>query len=249
MGGGGQETTTRAEFPPEFRPLAEAAVRQIMALQQGLPLSQFGTPRLTPTAGISPFQQAAMNMLPQTLAPTAGLQSLATLGPSLAGTAQRSLEAGAPTVGANWALQQLAPGLSPMQGATTPVPGPTTFVPQPLGDVQGLTQQLGRPIPTETPALSPIDFPTDTGSTGSNLTALIGQAVQPFIGQAQQQIQQALAALPSGFQTGAYFGPGSPDLGLPNLITPEQYQQSLAFYGPAYMQQYSPLATFTPGGG
>ena len=43
-GGGGQTTTsTQASYPPEFRGLAESAVRQIQALQGLLPLTNFAT--------------------------------------------------------------------------------------------------------------------------------------------------------------------------------------------------------------
>jgi hypothetical protein len=148
--GGGGTQTTQAEYPPEFRPLATAAVEQIRALQRALPLAAFAEPRPPLTAGVSPYQQAAMNLLPGLLTPTAGLQSLGTLGPSFAGAAQNALQAGQPTGGAQWALNRLAPGVVPLPNMML-VPGPTSFAPQTLGDVATLQAALQQPIPGMTP--------------------------------------------------------------------------------------------------
>ena len=64
-GGGGTTTTqTHAEYPEEFRPLAEAAVKQIIALQGRLPLENFGEAQLARVAGLSPFTQAGMSLVP-----------------------------------------------------------------------------------------------------------------------------------------------------------------------------------------
>lgn len=79
MAGGGSQTTTKAEFPPEFRPLATSAVSQIQALQNAQPLASFGTADPQDVAGISPFQQAALNFVPQLFAPSPGVAALHSL--------------------------------------------------------------------------------------------------------------------------------------------------------------------------
>ena len=64
-GGGGTSTTqAHAEYPEEFRPLAEAAVKQIIALQGRLPLESFGEAQTARVAGLSPFTQAGMSLVP-----------------------------------------------------------------------------------------------------------------------------------------------------------------------------------------
>ena len=76
MAGGGGTSTTKSEFPPEFRPLAESAVEQIQALQDALPLSGFAASNPREVPGLAPFQQAALGLLPSTLLPTQGLKTL-----------------------------------------------------------------------------------------------------------------------------------------------------------------------------
>ena len=133
MGGGGSRpqsstTTQSAEYPPEFRPLASSAVGQIQALQNLLPLAQFGATHPMQTAGISPFQQATLNQIPFTLSPTAGLQGLFGLQQPLGNLAQAALGYGGPTPAAQWALSRLGapqfvggppPSITP-QGIATP---------------------------------------------------------------------------------------------------------------------------------
>lgn len=57
------KTTTSSEFPPEFRPLAEGAVRQLLELQKVLPIAAFAEFEPAGTAGIAPMQQFAMDQL------------------------------------------------------------------------------------------------------------------------------------------------------------------------------------------
>ena len=161
MGGGGSRpqsstTTQSAEYPPEFRPLASSAVGQIQALQNLLPLAQFGATHPMQTAGISPFQQATLNQIPFTLSPTAGLQGLFGLQQPLGNLAQAALGYGGPTPAAQWALSrlgapQLAGGLPPNimpQG----VAAPTNVLGAPISSMD-LAALLGQPIPQATPFL------------------------------------------------------------------------------------------------
>lgn len=76
MGGGtSSKTSTSSEFPPEFRPLAEGAVRQLLQLQGHLPIAGFADFQPAGTAGIAPMQQYAMDYLvPATMQTTPGQQ-------------------------------------------------------------------------------------------------------------------------------------------------------------------------------
>lgn len=157
-GGGGTTTTsTEAQFPPEFRPLAKSAVKEIQGLQGALPLSQFATPAPQGTAGISPFQQATLNEIPFMLAPSPALQTLQGLTQPFGQLAQFATNAGAPTAGAQAALAGLGVPIAPMvpPALTLPVtPTQTNILGGPT--LPGtLAAQLHAPIPTETPILTP----------------------------------------------------------------------------------------------
>ncbi len=172
MGGGGSDTqttsSTKAEFPPEFRPLAEGAVEQILALQGQLPLSQFAEFAPQPTAGVSPFQQAALNFLPGLLQPSAGLNTLNALTAPVGQAAGQAFGAGQRTAGAQGALDALvASGRVPAGTAAPPIPAFTLqqFLASlpgaqqlpsviPGADPQALAAQLGAPIPPQTPILT-----------------------------------------------------------------------------------------------
>lgn len=98
MGGGpsnSQTTTgTDAKYPAEFAPLASSAVKQIQQLQGALPLATFSQAQPQGVAGISPFQQATMNMLPSTLAPSWGLQTMQNLTPGFSNVMNNATIAG-----------------------------------------------------------------------------------------------------------------------------------------------------------
>lgn len=110
-GGGGSDTTTtstqKAEFPPEFRPLATAAVNQILGLQEALPISGFAGFSPRTIAPFSSLQQQGLSLVPSLLKPTAGLQSLQQLGAPVAGAAGTAIGAGQPTVASQRALEAL----------------------------------------------------------------------------------------------------------------------------------------------
>src|SRR5215831_2988125 len=79
-GGGGSSTTqssTHAEYPPEFRPIVTGSANQILALQGRLPLSNFAQFAPGGTAGTSPIQNFMIsNMLPGIMGPSPGTQGL-----------------------------------------------------------------------------------------------------------------------------------------------------------------------------
>ena len=173
MGGGGSDSTTQsttnATFPPEFRPLAEGAVEQILALQQALPLSQFAGTEPQGVAGIAPFQQAALNFIPGLLQPSAGLNPLNELTTPLSQAAGQAFGVGQRAPGTQGALDALvASGRVPAGTAAPPTPAFSlqqflSQLPQsqqlasviPGVDPQALAQLLGRPIPQTTPVIRP----------------------------------------------------------------------------------------------
>ena len=63
-GGGTTTTESHAEYPPEFRPLAEAGVRNIMDLQNVLPMAPFAEAQGGQVANLAPFTLAGMGLLP-----------------------------------------------------------------------------------------------------------------------------------------------------------------------------------------
>ena len=203
MGGGGDTVSTQAaEFPPEFRPLATSAVGQIQALQNLLPLAGFGTFAPQGTAGVSPFQQAAMNLVPRALTPTTGLAALYGTANPLGLSALSAMQAGQQTPGAQQALRALGltgvapPSVTPNQfaAAIPQVVPPQSIVPgMSAAEVAGLFGQLQRPLPTTTPTVtapgqvSPQSFPNiqdflaqqvQGGLTGLNIPQLVQQAIQ-----------------------------------------------------------------------
>ena len=176
MGGGqGQttQTTNTASYPAQFQPLATSAVRQIQALQNALPVAQFAGAQPAQIAGISPFQQATMNFLPNILAPSWGLQQLQELGTPMANLANQALNVGNASQGYTNAANALGTGGFGVGSPSNPVFGgisanplsPLNFSPtstQPTvagpgtGDlVSQLLAQLSQPVPQSTPTLTP----------------------------------------------------------------------------------------------
>lgn len=170
-GGGEQQTTNTASYPAEFKPLAKGAASQILGLQKSLPLASFGQANPAQTAGIAPFQQATMNMLPQLLAPSWGLDTLQHLGQPINQLAGNATGIGNQTSPYSNALTALASGgfgtgQQSFPGAPAPTPfnmqtpGMTQSAPQPTimgpgtnGLIAQLMSQLGRPVPSSTPVL------------------------------------------------------------------------------------------------
>src|SRR3990167_7120084 len=76
-GGGGTTTSqAHAEYPEEFRPLAESAVKEIIGLQGRLPLAEFGVAQPARVAGLSPFTEAGMSLVPSLMLQTPPEQAL-----------------------------------------------------------------------------------------------------------------------------------------------------------------------------
>jgi len=65
MGGGsGGQVTQNASYAPEFRPIAEAAGDQVLKLIEAAPVWRFAAPANQGTAGLSPWQQFGMSIIP-----------------------------------------------------------------------------------------------------------------------------------------------------------------------------------------
>lgn len=159
-GGGRQVQTSEASFPSEFRPLATSAVTEIQELQRRLPLAQFAEFQPGGTAGISPLQRAAIEfLLPATLGLPSGTQALFSLAPPTEFAALGSAQAGAPTQGAQSALDLLAArlGSSPQ-----------------LRSSQGVEQAFGASLPFNLPP--PTAFP---GVSPEQALAFQGAASAP----------------------------------------------------------------------
>lgn len=163
-GGGTQSTTNTASYPKEFKPLAKGAADQILAMQNSLPLAGFGQANPGQTAGISPFQQATMNMIPHLLAPSWGLETLQNLGAPMSQLAQNATAAGNPYSTALTALasggfgggQQSFPGMTlppPIPGMAQAAPQSTVAGPGTNGLIAQLMAQLSQPVPSSTPTL------------------------------------------------------------------------------------------------
>jgi hypothetical protein len=146
MGGGRSTTTSEANFPPEFRPLATSAVQQIQALQDLLPLAEFGQPVARPVAGLAPFTRAGFELASMVPFSSAAEQGLLDLSIPIGQLARQSLGAvGEPVAATRAALAMLAPQLGtgptgPRPTGTTesnPLWVPTPFMPSPF---TGLTE-------------------------------------------------------------------------------------------------------------
>jgi len=143
-GGGGTTTSQQhAEYPVEFRPLAEAAVKQIIGLQGRLPLAEFGVAQPARVAGLSPFTEAGMSLVPSLM--------------------MRSPQ--------EQALQQVPMTLGDILGQFGPVMQPTNPVQQSLGFLGG--QMGGRNAqlfpqaftPPRTPQIAQFAQPSPTGQS------------------------------------------------------------------------------------
>lgn len=185
-GGGTQTSTNTASYPEEFKPLATGAANQIRSLQKALPLSQFSAPNPAQTAGIAPFQQATMNMLPQLLAPSWGLDTLQHLGQPITQLAGNAVGIGNQTSPFSNALAALSsggfgtgqpvfPGSMPptpfnlqTPGMTQPAPQPTIMGPGTNNLIPQLTSQLAKPVPSSTPIL-PAGGATSSPQSGGGL--------------------------------------------------------------------------------
>lgn len=110
-GGGKSVSTQSAEFPPEFRPLAEAAVNQLLALGEALPITDFVDPHPLQVAGLTPLQQLTIEATPGLLQPTQGLRGLLGLTTPLAQLTQQALNSQVPSQATQTALASLAPRL------------------------------------------------------------------------------------------------------------------------------------------
>lgn len=147
MGGGGSQQQSEASYPEEFRPLASSAVQRIQALQNMLPVENFAAFQPAGTAGIAPMQQMAMeNLIPSTFLMPRGVEGLFALQNPVGWSAYGSAQAGAPTQGAQSALDMLSGrlGSSPQLRSTA-------------GLEQGLVQSLPNVAAPSTafPGISP----------------------------------------------------------------------------------------------
>lgn len=153
-GGGGGTTTseTKAEYPPEIRPLVTSSVKQIQGLQGGLPLSQFGLPNVAPVPGLAPFTQAGFQLASQTPLLTGPEQSLAALANpalSLAGGVIGTQLSADPFT--EYLIRNLTPGAPTRQGF------PPLFLPALLSTFLSSMQQ---PIPFLTDQAPTSAFPS-----------------------------------------------------------------------------------------
>lgn len=200
MGGGGGgtrnvvQTSEGAQFPREFRPLASAAVQEILGLQQALPINQPEFTAFQPrgTADIQPLQQEVLNRSLSTLQPTAGLQGLLGLPTPVSQTASNALAAGQPTSAAQTALGALGNrfGATPQMGAA-PFSPSQLFASSPQSTQ--LPAELLMPQAAQALNMTPLGGAASPAEA-NNLSNTIQQSVmQALLPQLQQQIQQGLA--------------------------------------------------------
>jgi len=174
MGGGGSQgsrTEAQSTYPTEFKPLAKAAADQIQAFQLLSPVSMFAATSPQRVAGISPFQQAGMNLIPNLLNPLPTLAQLRAFNAPIGYAASGAYAAGQQTPASRAGMQALINSgrvpsfdtVSPVQpvspaafqaGLPANIPSETALlsgmtVPQ----VAALQAQLARPIPTTVPVL------------------------------------------------------------------------------------------------
>lgn len=218
MGGGGgkQVSETHAEYPPEFRPLAESAVKQIQDLQNRLPLGMFTQYQPAGTAGLAPLQEFAINeLVPATMRPTAGLQGMLQTPGAVGAAAQGATAAGGPTQASNAALTTLGrrlagpvgqmPSTQPLQQAfASALPGnysaPSIFPGMSEETIQGMGDMASRPIPIlGGPGVTSIT-PTQSGQFPDPYAKIRGQIQAQmyanYLAQLAQQGQQQVPAAP-----------------------------------------------------
>jgi hypothetical protein len=70
-------------IPEEYKPLANAQVQALLALQNVLPITAFASWNPRPVAPMSAYTQEFLNMVPMMQVPTWGLQTVAGLGPTV----------------------------------------------------------------------------------------------------------------------------------------------------------------------
>lgn len=191
-GGGTTTTESHAEYPPEFRPLAEAAVRNIMGLQDVLPMMDFAQAQPGRVAGLAPFTQAGMGLA--ALSPLAGTeQYIPSLGGPLSMIGNQAINVAGPSPATQAALGALSGQLgAPAQfnPAMTPQPirwpqaasNPTAFPGVPPSALYGFSQTLPF-MSTPTTGLSPL-VPTAPPQSQQAQLFQLQQAIQAM--QAQQ---------------------------------------------------------------
>ena len=204
-GGGTTTTESHAEYPPEFRPLAESAVRNIMGLQDVLPMQSFAEQQSGQVAGLAPFTLAGMNLLPFA-AMSGSERGIPALGGPMGNIANQALSLSGPSPGTQAALGALSGQLgAPAQfapGGPSPVAwpqmasSPTTFQGVPPSALYGMSATLPyMPAPTTTAGLSPL-VPN---------APPISQQAQMW--QLQQAIQQLQSSGGTPVQTASYEPP------------------------------------------
>ena len=167
MGGGSTKSQQNAEYPPEFRPLAEGAVSQILDMQQRLPVSSFTKYMPAGTAGISPLQEFAINnLVPGTFAPTAGMLSGMEAGGAIGEAARGVAGASGPTQASQSALDTLGRRLA----------GPVGQLPSTEAYQQWFAQSLPgqRSLPTVFGGLSPETVSTEFADMASRGVPVVG---------------------------------------------------------------------------
>ena len=108
-GSGGQKTESKAEYPEEFKPLAESARKQIEALQNALPLVSHAQFQPAGVAGLSPVEQFAIEeLVMRTPYLPASFQSLMDLPEPVGAASQGAVRAGQGSKGAAGALDYLS---------------------------------------------------------------------------------------------------------------------------------------------
>lgn len=205
-GGGTTTTTTQASFPPEFRPLASAAVEQIRQLQQVVPLAPFGGAQEVPIAGLAPFTLAGFDLT--TLLPRlpAVEQAAAPLALTAGPLAQQAASLSTVTPAAQAALGLLGTQLG-APATFTPLPGVTLNLPAPFSPppsvFPGLTEDQLAALRAQLPgavvpvtALPPLMPGTPTPAVQTQLDAFAQQLQQLAALQAQTASALRTAAAP-----------------------------------------------------
>ena len=198
-GGGGRQTSTsetRAEFPPEFRPLVESAVPQIQAVQSALPLAAFAQAQPAQVAGLSPMLLEALRLALSTQFTTPQERALSDLSLPIRGLATGLLDVTTPTRAAQASLRTLGGRLDGENIDVFPTPfrdllatlvlgamEPTSPSAFPMGPA--LTRAplqapaLAFPSPSPTVADVPLVAAPVLGPTGASPFVLPAQAPAP----------------------------------------------------------------------
>ena len=230
-GGGKQASTTESSYPPEFRPLAESARKEIESLQQALPLASFAPFQPAGVAGLSPMDQWTMDLVTRTPDLPAAFEGLMQLPQPVGAAARGAVGAGTQTQASReameWIRSFLAGKLTVPEPALAGIPAPAAWsMPAP-------TQW---PVPSAAemafPSFAPLARPeTAFGGQTPSVSSLITQPT-PYA----QPIPSAPAPPPPPAPVPPPPGPAPDAAALTAAISSQVARMSLTPYGFQYYE-------------